>query len=67
MPTSGTSTWNIEISDLIEEAYEKAGLDGGQPPNPQNFSLCGLKQMAPVQRMGWLRLNIGPAEPLATD
>jgi hypothetical protein len=27
MPTSGTATWNIEISDLIEDAYERAGLE----------------------------------------
>ena len=37
---------------------------GANPQTPQDFSLCGQKQMAPVQRMGWLRVNIGPAEPL---
>lgn len=27
MTTSGTATWNLEIIDLIEEAYERAGLE----------------------------------------
>ena len=27
MTTSGTSVWNLEIIDLIEEAYERAGLE----------------------------------------
>ena len=27
MPTSGTATWNIEIVDVVEEAYERAGLE----------------------------------------
>lgn len=27
MTTSGTSAWNLEIIDLIEEAYERAGLE----------------------------------------
>ena len=27
MTTSGTATWNIDILDLIEEAYERAGLE----------------------------------------
>lgn len=27
MTTSGTSVWNLDISDLIEEAYERAGLE----------------------------------------
>ena len=27
MTTSGTSAWNIDILDIIEEAYERAGLE----------------------------------------
>jgi hypothetical protein len=27
MTTSGTAVWNLEICDLIEEAYERAGLE----------------------------------------
>jgi hypothetical protein len=27
MTTSGTAVWNLEIVDLIEEAYERAGLE----------------------------------------
>ena len=27
MTTSGTSAWNLDIADLIEEAYERAGLE----------------------------------------
>lgn len=27
MATSGTATWNLDIADLIEEAYERAGLE----------------------------------------
>lgn len=27
MTTSGTSAWNLDITDLIEEAYERAGLE----------------------------------------
>lgn len=27
MTTSGTAVWNLEIIDLIEEAYERAGLE----------------------------------------
>jgi hypothetical protein len=27
MTTSGTAVWNIDIADLIEEAYERAGLE----------------------------------------
>ncbi len=27
MTTSGTSVWNLDVSDLIEEAYERAGLE----------------------------------------
>ena len=37
---------------------------GANPQTPQDFSLCGQKQMAPVLRVGWLRVNIGPAERL---
>jgi hypothetical protein len=27
MTTSGTSVWNLDVADLIEEAYERAGLE----------------------------------------
>jgi len=27
MATSGTAVWNLDIADLIEEAYERAGLE----------------------------------------
>jgi len=27
MTTSGTAVWNLDIADLIEEAYERAGLE----------------------------------------
>lgn len=27
MTTSGTSVWNLDIADVIEEAYERAGLE----------------------------------------
>lgn len=27
MTTSGTATWNLDIADCIEEAYERAGLE----------------------------------------
>lgn len=27
MTTSGTAVWNIDIADLVEEAYERAGLE----------------------------------------
>lgn len=27
MPTSGTAAWTLDIADLIEEAYERAGLE----------------------------------------
>ena len=27
MTTSGTSAWNLDVADLIEEAYERAGLE----------------------------------------
>ena len=34
MATSGTATFNLEFDDLIEESYERCGLESRTPQRP---------------------------------